>query len=54
MEACGKSCEEIARNLSSLKTPKEITEALKCQLKFRQTVLLESSIVDNNLFHFFM
>ena len=47
-----KSCEEIARKLSSLKDTKEITEALKCQLKFRQKVLLESSIVDNNLFHF--
>ena len=47
-----KSFEEIARNLSSLKDTKEITEALKCQLKFRQKVLLESSIVDNNLFHF--
>ena len=47
------SCEEIKCNLARLKVGKEITEALKCQLKFRQKVLLESNIVDTNLFHFF-
>ena len=47
-----KSCEEIRDNLAKLKDGKEITEALKCQLKFRQKVLLESNIVDTNLFHF--
>ena len=47
-----KSCEEIRCNLARLKDGKEITEALKCQLKFKQNVLLESNIVGTNLFHF--
>ena len=47
-----KSCEEIGHSLAKLKDSSEITEALKCQLKFRQKVLIESNIVDTNLFHF--
>ena len=47
-----KSCEEIRCNLARLNDGKEIIEALKCQSKFRQKFLLESNIVDTNLFHF--
>ena len=35
-----KSCEEIRCNLARLKDGKEITVALKCQLKFRQKVFI--------------
>ena len=47
-----KGSNDIKFNLSKIKDEKEITEALKCQLKFRQKVLLEGKIVDTNLFHF--
>ena len=47
-----KSDLEIEFHLSKIKNEKEKIEALKCQLQFRQKVLLESDNVDSSFFHF--
>ena len=49
MGDCGK-IDDIEFNLSKIKDGKEITEALKCQLKFRQKVLLEGNIHARKIF----
>ena len=46
-----KSCEEIRLNLARLTNGKEITEALKSQLKFRQKVFAEAILLIQ-IFHF--
>ncbi|MCH2377670.1 MAG: hypothetical protein MK231_04815, partial [Pelagibacterales bacterium] len=46
-----KSNDDVDLNLKKLTEARKI-DALKCQLKFRQKVLLENSIVDSSLFYF--
>ena len=47
-----KNNKEIELGLLRISDEKEKKSALKCQLKFRQKVLLEGKIVDSSLFHF--
>ena len=46
-----KSVDDVDLNLKKLTEARKI-DSLKCQLKFRQKVLLENSIVDSSLFYF--
>ena len=47
-----KTAQEIELNFEKIKTEKERISALKCQIQFRQKVLLESINIDSSLFKF--
>ena len=47
-----KTVYEVENHFNKIKSDKEKIEALKCQLQFRQKVLLEREHVDSSLFHF--
>ena len=47
-----KNADEVEKNIRKISSEKDKIEALKCQLQFRQKVLLERHHVDSSLFHF--